>query len=130
MSILQELQDKIKTLNWEAEGKDLQIRSVENELMEVLSASVSCSETTMLLLQMMAELNLFVQKNGANEKIKASHARLLRLFELNKSLDPVATQNNQLKNINRELHSNYQLLRIQNAELRKKLKDIADAENF
>lgn len=125
-----QLQDKVENLTDIIDGKDLQMRILENEMVDVTAASAASSKTTLLILHMMMELNLHVQKKGWTAPAKASQERLVKLLELNRELDGMNNQNLQLKSINRDLHAQYQLLRIENKELKKKLDDIVKAENY
>jgi len=113
--------DQIKSLQYEVNGKDLEKLALENELKDVLTPSVSQSELTLLIIEMLLEQNQFVKKNGNTDRAKKSKERLLKILDLNQSVDKISIDNNSLKNINRQLHMYYQKLRIENMELKLKL---------
>lgn len=130
MTYITDLKAKVEQLEDVIDGKDLELTLLESELVEVNEPSYAISETTMLIIQMLAEVNVFQRKNGLTPKIKASKERLLRLLDLNGKLDNVATSNYKLKYVNREIHANYQLLRIENKELKQQLKNVELAAEF
>lgn len=130
MSYLHELQRQVNELKDIVDGKDLQARLIESYMVETFSASDAASEITQITLQIMMELNKFVQKKGWTDATKASQARLTRLLELSSQVGTVTDANYRLKLVNRDLHANYQILRVENKELKSKLQAIINAENF
>lgn len=130
MSYLHELQRQVNELKDIVDGKDLQARLIESDMVEIFSASDSASEITQITLQIMMELNQFVQKKGWTDATKASQVRLTRLLELSSHVGTATDANYKLKLVNRELHTNYQILRVENKELKSKLQAIINAENF
>lgn len=130
MSYAKELQQKVNELQDIIDGKDLHSRVIENEMVEVFTGSIAASEITQITLQIMMELNQFVKKKGWTEAARASQARLNRLLELSYKILTVTDSNYRLKLINRDLHCNYQKLRVENKELKSKIQAVVDAENF
>lgn len=124
------LKQKINDLEDVIDGKDLQILSVENDMIDTFKPSFAIFSTTTELLGMYLELIAYSKKNGWTEKANASLARIKNLMEWNKSLDSIADTNYKLKSINSKLHTHYQLLRIENKELKIKLQHVSDAENW
>lgn len=125
-----ELQEKVNSLQDVIDGKDMQARLIENDMIDTFTPSVSSSEITLLVLQMCMELNQYVQKKGWTDKLKSSQKRLDKLLDLASKVTIATSDNHNLKLINRELHKNYQLLRVENRDLKAKLQAVIQAEEF
>lgn len=129
-SYLKKLQEQVEALQDGIDGRDLQIVVVQDELLDVTLPSRACSETTMYLLQMLSEILLYVSKKGWTDATKSSFKRLKRLMDLNKIIDDRCMSNYNLKMTNKNLHTEYQLLRIRYRELRIQVENMAKSENF
>jgi hypothetical protein len=76
------------------------------------------------------EVNEFERKKGVTEKTKFSKQRLLKLMELNEIQSNITVVNHGLKLTNRLLHANYQMVRVENMNLKRQIQNIEKAENF
>ena len=127
---LNELREKVNQLQDEVDGKDLQLLVIQNDLVDVNKPSMAIFKSLMVLMEMQLEIVGYAAKNGWTAKAKASMERLNGLVDLNRSLDMVADSNYKLKNMNSMLHTNYQLLRIENKELKQQLQAVKEAEDW
>lgn len=125
-----EVQEQVKKLEDTVNGKDLEIRLLEMELIDIHRPINIISETQGLYLEMLSEINKFIKTKGKSEKAIAGQKRILRLMELNEQLSSISEANNSQKLFIKELHANYQLLRIENLKLKQQLKKAEQADNF
>lgn len=125
-----EVQEQVKKLEDTVNGKDLEIRLLEMELIDIHKPINIISETQGLYLEMLSEINKFIKTKGKSEKATTGQKRILRLMELNEQLSSISEANNSQKLFIRELHANYQLLRIENLKLKQQLNKSEQAENF
>lgn len=127
---LENLRKEVNQLKDVIDGKDLQVLQLENELVDVTIPSMAIFLTCTLLLEMQLELMSYVKKNGSNARLEASEERLKNLLLYNRQLDKISETNYKLKHMNRELHTNYQILRIENKKLKEQLKNVIDAHEL
>lgn len=130
MNYTQELKKRIDDLQDGIDGKNLELQVMENEMTDVFKSSVAASQITQMVLQIMIELNQHVQKKGWSDAARASQTRLIKMLGAASVMMSATDENYRLKLVNAELYKNYQLLRVQNKEMRLKLENIEKAENF
>jgi hypothetical protein len=124
-----QLQEDIELLQDTIDGKDLQAILIKSEMEDITKPTIAIAESNRLILDMFNELSLFCKSKGWNDKTMASRARLIRLLSLNDVSD-MSNQNYRLKLANKEIHKNYQLLRIENHKLKVQINKNEASINF
>ena len=125
-----ELQEKIEYLQDGVDFKNIELGLLESEMQDVLEPSLLLSQITYIHTEMLSELFDYIKKNKPSERLTASKERLLNLLTKTEKLNSMTNKMQTLKLFNRELVVKLQLLRVENDELRKQLKNISDANNF
>ena len=125
-----ELQEKIANLQDGFDIKNIEVAFLESEMQDVLEPSLLLSQITYIHTEMLSELFDYIRKNKPSERLTASKERLLNLLTKTEKLNSMTNKMQTLKLFNRELVVKLQLLRVENDELRKQLKNISDANNF
>lgn len=115
----QELQEQVRQLKDGFDIKSVENELLKNELTEVEKPNIILGELSKYVLEMLSELSEYEQKNKLNDRMKASKARLVKMFDLTTQLSGLGDKNRSLKLFNRELFGIIQMLRIDNSKLRK-----------
>lgn len=123
------LQEQIETLEDGFDIKNIELGLLENEMQDFLKPSVLLSQQAKYLLEMTEELIEYA-KSKPGPRVNASKERLLNLLHLHTQLGGVLTYNQTIKLFNRELVTKIQLLRVENADLRRKLDNVHKSDNF
>lgn len=126
----EKLKSQVKELNDTVDGKNLELRLLEAELIDINKPCDQIAQTNSLLFDMLMEINEFIRVKGKSEKSQKSFDRIMKLMQLNEGLSKIAEDNYRLKLFINEYQTNYTLLRVQNMEMRKTIKKITDAENL
>lgn len=131
MNILtQGFKEKLNNLQDSVNSKEAQIALLESEMQDTVTPSNLIVDIKATVLDMMFEIVVFEKVKGVTEKSTTSKKRLEGLLESLENLKGIATANYNLKCANRLIHANYQMLRVENSEIKTELKKIADAEQF
>lgn len=107
---------------------DLQITI--SQMVDTLSPAVLSMEAVQIVLQMMIQNTEYVQKNGKSEKANESAKKLMKLFECVTKLNKITGDMNTLQLQNKEFYVKMKLAQKENIELKQRLQNIVDAENF
>lgn len=127
---VKQLQVQIENLEdgFDIHGAELSL--LESELKDVLRPTELLSELTQTHFEMLCEILLWLRKNKPTDRVLASKERLLKLIDIDTRLNGIGDTCVSLKAINKTLVAKMQLLRIENAKLRRELKNFTDATNF
>lgn len=117
----EDLKEKIAALENQNEIKEAEIQLMLSERINTLRPSIAMSEMTIIILDMLAENNKFIQKNGLNERAKANKERLIKLLNYNLEFDKISDDNQTLKLVHKKLHTQNMQLRVINADLKKEI---------
>lgn len=104
--------------------KEAEISLLKDELTDTLTPSVKTLECIEIVIGMICDLNLYIQKNGNNDAALKSKERLTKLFSNLHDLSSIAETNYSLKLTNRNLHTQNNLVRVENNNLNKELKNL------
>lgn len=124
-----ELQEKIERLEDGFDIKNVEIGLLESEIQDTLKPTGLLNYQFLKLAEMLEEV-LEYEKIKPSERITASKTRLINLLGVNTQLNEIMYVNHRLKLFNRELVAKIQLLRVENADLKLQLDNVAKAENF
>lgn len=124
-----ELQEKIECLEDGFDIKSVEIGLLESEIQDTLKPTGLLNYQFSKLTEMLEEVMEY-EKIKPSERITASKTRLINLLGVNTQLNEVMYVNHRLKLFNRELITKIQLLRVHNADLKRKLENIVNAEGF
>lgn len=131
MNILtKEFKDKLNHLQDDVDSKEVQIAILESEMVDAVTPSNLIIDIKSTLMDMMFEIVVFEKGKGVTKKSTASKKRLDDLLQAIDKLNGIASTNYNLKGANRRIHAKYQMLRVENSELKAELKKNADAEAF
>lgn len=129
MESFKELQAKINLLQDGFDIKSIEIGLLESEMQDTLKPTKLLSEQNNCLLEMLEQIIKF-EKTKPSASVTASKNRLVTLLGINTQLSEIMYYNRSLQLFNRELVTRIQLLRVENSELKKQLKNVSDATNF
>ncbi len=129
MESFKELQAKINLLQDGFDIKSLELGLLESEMQDTLKPTALLNEQNKYLLEILEQIIKF-EKSKPSASVTASKNRLVTLLGINTQLSQIMYYNQSLKLFNRELVTSIQLLRLENSELKKQLKNISDANNF
>jgi hypothetical protein len=124
-----ELQEKIEKLEDGFDIKNLELGLLESEIQDTLKPTKLLNEQNHYLLEMLEQIIKF-EKSKPSARVTASKQRLITLLGINTQLNQIMYYNQSLKLFNRELVTIIQLLRVENSDFKKQLKNISDANNF
>jgi hypothetical protein len=127
---LKKLQEQIESLEDGFDIKSIELGLLQNEMQDTLRPNIILSQLTHFILQMLGELNEYQQKNKLSAKAIASKTRLITMINITIELSGMGDKMQTLKLFNLELVNKMQLLRVENANLRKELKGVEDAHNY
>jgi hypothetical protein len=128
--LFKELRDKATHLQDEVDGKNLEMRLLESELVDTTKPAVIHSQAAAIAFEMLSDVLVHISKKGLSDKAKESKDRLMKLNGLLDEMGLVMNNTHRLKIANNELFTHYQLLRVQNKDLRQQIKKMTDAQNF
>ena len=102
----------------------------KNELTDTITPSIAVSELTIYVLEMLAELNEYEQKNKLNDRMVKSKNRLLKMLEIISKVFSITDTMQSLKLNNRELFADLKKLQNSNEELLAEFNKIVNSLNF
>jgi hypothetical protein len=120
----------IEQLEDTVDSKNVELRLFESNLQDSITSQVIASSVTCTLVEMIGELLEFERLKGATDKTKASKERLIKLIFETEKLNVMSARLATLKLLNKDLHSAYQRLRVENHILKEQLLQIENAHNF
>jgi predicted nuclease with TOPRIM domain len=123
-----QLQEQIEQLQDGFDIKNVEIGLLENEMQDNLRPNFLLSQLTSIHLAMLSEIVGYEIKNKPSERITVSKNRLIKLLDISTELSGIGDKMQSFKLFNRELVTRMQLLRVENAELRKKLDDVGKGD--
>lgn len=112
------------------DSKNVELRLFESNLQDSITSQVIASSVTCTLAEMIGELLEFERLKGSTDKTKASKERLIKLIFETEKLNVMSARLATLKLLNKDIHSAYQRLRVENHDLKEQLQKISDAHNF
>lgn len=130
MKLNNDFKEKLNKLQDDVDSKEAQIAILESEMQDATTPSNLLIEIKSAVMDMLFDVVKFEKSKGVSEKSKDNKSRLETLLDKIDAINKVANMAYNLKGINRKLHAAYQLLRIENSELKAELQKIADAEKF
>lgn len=130
MKLNNDFKEKLNKLQDDADSKDVQIALLESEMQDVTTPSNAVVELKSKVMDMLFEVVKVEKAKGITEKTKANRERLEHVLILVNFIGGIGNTNYFLKGANKLIHAKYQLLRVENSELRTELQKIADAEKF
>lgn len=125
-----ELKQKLNQLQDDVDSKEVQIAFLESEMQDVIAPSDLLIDIKSIVMDMMFELVQFEKAKGETKKSKTSKGRLEKILELINNLGGITYASYNLKGSNRLIHAKYQILRVENSELKAELKKKTDMEAF
>lgn len=128
--LTKEFKEKLNQLQDDVASKEVQVALLESEMTDTVMPSMILSQIKSIVMEMQFDVLKFEKEKGKSEKSAFGKERLSALMGLVERLDGISNANYNLKGANRRIHTNYQILRVENRELRGELKKIADAEAF
>jgi hypothetical protein len=123
-----QLQEQIEQLQDGFDIKNVEIGLLENEMQDNLRPNLLLSQLTSIHLDMLSEIIDYQIKHKPSERIIGSKNRLIKLLDISTELSGIGDKMQSFKLFNRELVTRMQLLRVENAELRKKLDDVGKGD--
>lgn len=126
---IKELQEKVEALEDGFDMHQVELSLLENEIQDTNLPNKLLGEQTGLLLEMLNEVVEFGKKKPS-ERVTASKKRLLGLLCINTSLNQIVSYNQSLKAFNKQLVGHIQVLRIENAELKRQIGNFNNAINY
>jgi hypothetical protein len=106
---------------------DLEMGMMSNDLIDSLTPSIKSMEAIQIILQMQLELADYIKEKGKSDKALKSAKRLLKLYDCVQFLNRLTGDLNTLQLTNRDIYSKIQLLRVENADIKKQLSNMIKA---
>lgn len=114
----------------DVDSKEAHIAFLESEMQDAIGPSDLIIDLKSTLMDMMFEILSFEKNKGESAKTKASKNRVDGLINGLEKLNKMANINYNLKSHNRLIFAKYQMMRVENADLKAELKKIEDREKF
>lgn len=127
---IKELQEKIELLEDGFDMKSIEVSLLQNDMQDTLHPNIILSQLTHFILKMLGELIEYQNKNKPSLKVIASKTRLITMLNITIELSGIGDKMQSIKLFNKELVTKIQLLRVENSDLRKELKNVEDAVNY
>lgn len=121
MTYIKDLQNKVAAMSDQFDIKSIEIGLLQSEMVDTLKPNRLLSELNSDIIDMMNDLIEYEKKTKLTPRMQASKKRLINMLFVASELSELGSRINSLKLFNRELAGSIQLLRVENADLRKQL---------